>query len=85
MVTIQIPARPNIIKILNQQHIEVSGLTFRFVQLPTPDMRQAYQTALHSAAIQRFNMRLKCGVWGGISEHENGNGSLMRILPLQVL
>jgi ADP-ribosyl-[dinitrogen reductase] hydrolase len=37
-----------------------------------------------SAAIQRFNMKSRCEVWGGVSEHDNGNGSLMRILPLSL-
>jgi ADP-ribosyl-[dinitrogen reductase] hydrolase len=37
-----------------------------------------------SAAIQRFNMKARRDVWGGVSERENGNGSLMRILPLSL-
>ncbi len=52
IVTIQAPSRLSIIEIKNQQYIEITGLTFRFIQLPTPDMRQAYHAALHSAAIQ---------------------------------
>lgn len=35
-----------------------------------------------SAAIQRFSMKRERNAWGSTSEGENGNGSLMRILPL---
>lgn len=35
-----------------------------------------------SASIQRFNMKRERSEWGSTSEGENGNGSLMRILPL---
>jgi len=52
MITVQAPTRLSIIEIKNQQYIEVSGLNFRFIQLPTPDMRQAFHAALYSAAIQ---------------------------------
>lgn len=37
-----------------------------------------------SAAIRRFNTKGQRGLWGGVSEHDNGNGSLMRILPLSL-
>lgn len=37
-----------------------------------------------SAAIERYDMGRDRSAWGSTSERENGNGSLMRILPLSL-
>lgn len=51
-VKIEVPTRPSIIGIEHQKHIEISGLTFRLVSLPTPGSREARNAALYSAALQ---------------------------------
>ena len=51
-VTVEAAARPIVIEIEDQEHIEISGLSFRFVALPTPGTLEARHAALYSAAIQ---------------------------------